>query len=355
MAFRLPRPCLIVFDMDGTLIDVSESYRETAPLAATRYLELLGLAPPRLTGDIYDAFKLMGGFNDDWDLTAGILETLLAALPLALPLSGAACDDQPAAASLRPLGRQASLVTALRACAAPLQGSVIQPPAWEALIPAVAAAGGGLAALRALTGRGNAHLVQHTGEALTTDLVQRIFSELYLGDRLFAECYGVPARFCHGAGLIRREKLLISRRVLDSLATVAPLGIATGRTRFEAAQALESHALAGFFGAVATITDAEEARRSGLGDDAPSLLKPHPFLLHRAADTLDPPAEGKLPLPAVYVGDTPDDIEAARRANGSRRWHSVGLSRPDSPLRARQLALGADMVLEHPDQLMQLL
>ncbi len=68
--------------MDGTLIDVTQSYREAAPITAGIYLRLLGLIPPPLTGDLYDTFKRMTGFNDDWDLTAGLLRVLLAACRL---------------------------------------------------------------------------------------------------------------------------------------------------------------------------------------------------------------------------------------------------------------------------------
>src|SRR5512136_2593085 len=82
----LPHPELIIFDVDGTLVDVTRSYREAAPASARIYLELLGVLPPVLTGDVYDTFKRMTGFNDDWDLTAGLLRVLLAGLPPASPL-----------------------------------------------------------------------------------------------------------------------------------------------------------------------------------------------------------------------------------------------------------------------------
>jgi phosphoglycolate phosphatase-like HAD superfamily hydrolase len=73
---QVPRPAIIIFDMDGTLVDVSQSFREAMPAAVGQYLRLLGLQAPSLSGDDYDQLKLMGGFNDDWDLTAGYLELL---------------------------------------------------------------------------------------------------------------------------------------------------------------------------------------------------------------------------------------------------------------------------------------
>lgn len=339
-----PRPGIIVFDMDGTLIEVSDSYREAAPTTAATYLRLVGLGPPGLTGDIYDIFKRMGGFNDDWDLTAGILEVLLAPLPLAPPLQAGDSPDPD------------SLIRRLQEAAAPLQHTPIPQPDWDALIEPVRAAGGGLTGLRRLTGGRNAHLVCNTGSPRITDLVQRLFSEIYLGATRFEACYGFPAHFIAGPGLIELERLLISPGVLDALASSgARLGIATGRTRFEAEQALNMHRLSPYFGAVATMTDAQEAQAAQGSSGHNSYLKPHPYLLHRAADALDPPSRGRPPLRAIYVGDAPDDIVAAQRADGRRSWRSVGLSTPGSALREIQLGLGAHRVLEHPDQLIELL
>jgi phosphoglycolate phosphatase-like HAD superfamily hydrolase len=344
-----PRPALIIFDADGTLIDVTLSYREAAPIAAGIYLRLLGLTPPPLTGDLYDTFKRMTGFNDDWDLTAGLLHVLLAELPPALPRQvgdsvsgGAGVPNLFGGPERQPGLAQDSLLAALRAACAPLAGATPPLPDWEALVAAVRAAGGGLSGLVRVIPGHNAHLVWRAGDAATTDLVQRIFSEVYLGPQLFAEGYGYPARFWASPGLIETETLLISRATLTALGRFARLGIATGRTRFELAHPLRRFGLAPFFGATATMTDALEAPGGA------ALLKPHPFLLQRAADALDPTGL----LPAAYVGDAPDDIMAARRADamGGRRWLAVGIA--TTPAQAEHYTrLGADRIIAHPDEL----
>ena len=120
--YPLPHPELIIFDVDGTLVDVTRSYRETAPTAARIYLGLLGLQPPVLTGDVYDTFKRMTGFNDDWDLTAGLLRVLLAGLPPASPLPDQAWADLDA------------LIAALQAASQPLAGLTPPLPDWEPLV-----------------------------------------------------------------------------------------------------------------------------------------------------------------------------------------------------------------------------
>ncbi len=72
---------ILIFDMDGVLIDVSRSYRETIQRAVQIYLETClgfdkGKAEPVTKEDI-SLFKSAGGFNNDWDLTSGLVLFLL--------------------------------------------------------------------------------------------------------------------------------------------------------------------------------------------------------------------------------------------------------------------------------------
>jgi HAD superfamily phosphatase len=59
---------LIVFDMDGVLVDVSESYR-AAIQATVRHFT--GVEP---TGDEVQSWKNRGGFNDDWKLSHRMIQ-----------------------------------------------------------------------------------------------------------------------------------------------------------------------------------------------------------------------------------------------------------------------------------------
>jgi HAD superfamily phosphatase len=61
---------LIVFDMDGVLVDVSESYR--AAIQAT-VLHFTGTEP---TNDDVQVWKNRGGFNDDWKLSHRMIQEL---------------------------------------------------------------------------------------------------------------------------------------------------------------------------------------------------------------------------------------------------------------------------------------
>jgi HAD superfamily phosphatase len=58
---------LLIFDMDGVLVDVTESYRETIARTVARFT---GVEIPR--SRIQD-YKNQSGFNDDWELTHHII------------------------------------------------------------------------------------------------------------------------------------------------------------------------------------------------------------------------------------------------------------------------------------------
>jgi len=94
-------------------------------------------------------------------------------------------------------------------------------------------------------------------------------------------------------GLWQDEPLLIHREVLEELAALYPLAIVTGRPRSDALRFLEMHGVQEFFAAVVTL------------EDGPS--KPDPAPVLRALDALAVER-------AWMLGDTPDDISAAREA-----------------------------------------
>jgi HAD superfamily phosphatase len=54
---------LLIFDMDGVLVDVAESYRETIARTVARF------TGAEVTRERIQEYKNRGGFNDDWDLS----------------------------------------------------------------------------------------------------------------------------------------------------------------------------------------------------------------------------------------------------------------------------------------------
>ena len=58
---------LLVFDMDGVLVDVSESYRETIQQTVAHF------TGSRVTREAIQEWKNRGGWNDDWALSTAMI------------------------------------------------------------------------------------------------------------------------------------------------------------------------------------------------------------------------------------------------------------------------------------------
>ena len=137
----MPLPPLLIFDMDGVLVDVRSSYRQVVIQTVQFYLgDCLGLAlPPGLvTPALVETCKLMGGFNNDWDLTAGLIGYFLTHLPSAPEPAAPVADLDAILACLAQTPMPADAASRLQAAADRL----------DSLTGAVRQAGGGLPGLR---------------------------------------------------------------------------------------------------------------------------------------------------------------------------------------------------------------
>lgn len=335
----------LIFDMDGVLVDVRASYREAARRTAQGYLEWL-LGWPRgswdsITLEDVAALKLASGFNNDWALTTALIALHLAHLP---PLP-------------RPTGQLPSTARELfQSLARVGSGMVAQShPHWRgpdvpAFAEKVSAAGGGLQGVHQVLGDypNRAYLFAE-GDLRTTNLVQRLFQECYLGRDLFVRTYGEEPIWHQGEGLIARERLIPSPGTLEALAARHTLAIATGRPRAEALYALETFGITHHFAAVVDLEDVQAAEAAtGSGP----LGKPHPYSLLEAASRA-----GAADQICAYVGDQPDDMRAARQADRTQPFLAIGCTAmaEDPTLAARCLReAGADLIISHPDDLAEL-
>jgi HAD superfamily hydrolase (TIGR01548 family) len=147
-------------------------------------------------------------------------------------------------------------------------------------------------------------LIEARGVAAEYGEVKRIFEELY---------QGTAAR----RGLKHDEPLLVEKAALVRWAARFTLGVVTGRPRADAIDVLERYGVRGLFAAVVTM------------DDGP--LKPDPAPIRLALDRLGTRR-------AWMVGDTPDDVRAARAAG----IPAIGVvAKADEPRRARAALIGA--------------
>ena len=347
--FRLD---VLLFDMDGVLIDVTKSYRETIRRTVRVYLkQCLGFPGAQLrwvAPDDISLFKSAGGFNNDWELTSGLLLYLLSFSNL--PPSSRRLRFNKVEEAVRYLRKASSRGTLL---------NVLLPKKEKLLsfIETVKSSGGGLAGvqrtLRKISATSWDGWIYRTGDLDQENLVQRIFQEIYLGDQ-FERHYHLQPLFYQGPGFHLRERCLISPKILKSLHSQLRLSIASGRPRFEAELALNRFQLSPYFDSVVTLDEceAEEARLWLSARKHVNLSKPHPYSLLRAVRDL-----GFNRPRCAYVGDTGDDMRAAQTASQELPMRAIGFLSNSMKREADREALlkaGADLVIERPGQLLKL-
>jgi len=326
---------LIVFDMDGVLVDVSKSYRDavrqTVRLFFTGAKGSDALPDPlcRLS-DIADV-KQSGGLNNDWELTYRVVCLLYTRVdgesdPLKQRTMG--WPEHKASVSRWDVS---NLVRYLQRTHRPLRKLLEESggrEVWE-IEPF----------FRGDVGSGN--------------IIKQIFQELYLGKSLFESTYPIPAGYHRGDGYIHRERLLIEPPTLRAFANSAPLAVATGRPRTEAEYTLKRFQIDSLFSLVYTLDDclAEEQRIRKERGTTVSLSKPHPYMLDAIAEAL-----GQSNARCIYVGDMPDDMIAAARSRAP--FESVGVlySAPEKErLRDKLKSAGAEHIIDNTKELARLL
>lgn len=318
------RQKLVVFDMDGVIIDVSRSYREAVRRTARLFLRgakgFDKLPDPLFPLVDLARLKQTGGLNNDWDLTARALSLLFSYVDApVLPVT-----PGPTLPYERAIERcdASSLSRFLKDASNPLMD------------------------LFARFNRREHPFVEcyFQGDVGTGNIVKALFQEIYLGENLFTRIYGSPPRFFRGEGLIHEETLLIDRAILSQLAEQHVLAIATGRPRVEADHPLDRFSIRSCFQAVVTLDDCsrEEERIFKERRERVSLSKPNPFMLD-----LIPRRLGRTFKTAYYLGDTPDDMVAARASQTGYLGLGVILSSSDRPgLQKALLEAGADHIMD---------
>ena len=177
----------IILDIDGVLVDVSESYRRA--IADT----IESLSGEEFSPGLIQSLKNAGGFNDDWELTdAGILCTLA-----------------------KRHGYPGDLVS---------------------LIQKIGDNGGGLITTKKIISEAIGSAAEDEWDP---QAVRSMFQSLYLGRERFIECFqhepivDVP-------GYYLSEENIISEHMVDQFLNQFNIGVLTGRPIFEANMALKS-------------------------------------------------------------------------------------------------------------------
>ena len=307
---------VILFDLDGTLIDVSGSY----DFAVARTVELyckkvagLSVEGELVTVDELAALRSAGGFNNDWDLAAGLT------------------------------------IWALDQCRGKLKDA-LNNAVYKTLpsaIDRIRAGGGGLTGLGGCVEQSSLRLVRHSGSSIHTSSIVRIFQEVYLGEQ-FRPVYGLSNEYWDGPAACQQERPLLRGTVLEELAERGSPGIVTGRPKLEADLAVSM--LSEWLSPRVVVSDDDLVDASGR--HRPDWRKPAGEPLRMALEQIG----GANSEVAMYLGDLPDDVVAvknARRLTG-RRIYSIGCAygAADPGARAELLrSVGADQVVVNSDEL----
>jgi HAD superfamily phosphatase len=342
---------LLIFDMDGVLVDVSKSYRQAIQQTVQIYFETcLGLEKGRrnlITKEDISLFKSTGGFNNDWELTSALILYLLS-------ISGV-----PPSARRKPFPTIGEAVQHLKTKSSPHHPRInrlIEKKKLPPFLERVKSCGGGLRGVRqALRKTRRASWdgwVYRSGDIDKENLVKRIFQELYLGSQ-FTSHYHLRPLFHTGRGYYLQERLLIPRKILTSLREKVRMGIASGRPRFEAFLALKRFQILSLFDSVVTLEECEEEERRILKRTGSHTkrTKPHPYSILRVARETGP----ALPR-CAYIGDVVDDMQAARAAKKMFPVVAVGFLCGQRKKKASKEALfraGADRVIETSEDLLR--
>lgn len=254
-----------IFDCDGVLIDVSNSY-DLAIKKTVNFItsEFASISLPQVTTEMIDSLKRTGGFNDEVDVT------------YALILAGVASKK---------VGRAFSDVVADVAKNADATGIVSVEGYLDML----------MIDLKEIKEK----LVYPAKRFEST--LSSVFDEMFYGEGLFFKLYGRQPKFFNGQGLIKNDVVLVTKGVLDELHQKfgRKIGIVTGRGQLSAEYSL---------GKLFAEFDLKNSRF--LEDEPREMAKPNPQSLISSIKGMDASH-------AIFVGDSMEDYIMARQAQDS--------------------------------------
>ncbi|MEM2910729.1 MAG: hypothetical protein QXO01_06680 [Nitrososphaerota archaeon] len=311
----------IIFDCDGVLIDIRDSYNKAIHKTVEHVFSIIlgDVSEPITTDAQIDALRLCGGFNNDWDTTYVLSEWAFLSMPeecvkrfsdimtnlevkeplvdvinfLSNNLKGTKCK-----VSFQE--HQNEFIETLRRV---MKGRIqLERYEIDAMIDEAATKKGlinGLHQFRRLLGYPG-----RFGECLLVT----VFDELFYGADGVEAVYGTKPSFFNTLGLFKNEKPLVEEEALIKLQRIvghSNLTIASGRDRWSAKKVLGK--LFEYFNQKAAVFLADEVRV--IGSEAQKVGKPDPYCLFKAVSYLLPERN------VLYVGDSAEDLLATKNAN----------------------------------------
>ena len=254
----------IIFDCDGVLIDVSNSYDLAIKKTVDFVLkEMAGINQPNIvTKDMIDAFKITGGFNDEVDVTYALILSVVAAKKMNKPIAEFIFDviknaDQSGISSVeRYLGT-------LKVDLSEIRKKLAYPGPHE------------------------------------SNPLYSIFDEIFYGEKLYYDLYGRRPKFFNGKGLIDNDVVLVKKGLIDELRKKfdKKIAIVSGRSKVSAKYSLKE------------LFEEFDIQNSRFLEDEPrDFAKPNPEPLIKTINGLKSSC-------SVFVGDSMEDYIMSRKAD----------------------------------------
>ena len=266
---RISQVDTLVFDIDGVLIDVQNSFKKAVCQTVQFYFkEILRFQGCQnlINPEEIEYFKMAGGFNNDWDLASAVVLFYL----------------------MKAKENNLKDVDELRG----------RGPDIKIFTTKMLSFGEGLSEVIDLIEK-DRDIKEEILALWNKDLITKIFQEIYAGEEYCSKIYGFHPSLIKTEGLIKQERIIIDKKKKDFLQYFS-IGILTGRTKKETRIALEKLGWDDIISEGKIIT----------ADDG--LEKPHPQGLKRLSATL----KTKL---GIYVGDIRDDLVTAKNFNKETR------------------------------------
>ncbi len=328
---------VIVFDCDGVLIDISESYPKAVAKTTRALVEAFTgtvLSESLFDAKLNSAYKQRGGFNNDWTLAYALVMRILAESPEAGSINNLALESL----NVPDLYSRYRFIEENRVDAKmDLSGLYGKLMDFSMVLDETGVASVDAQLLPGLEGVKRA--LGHPG-GVGESMVSTVFEEFFLGATLFQEVFKAPARFNEShVGYVENGRVVIAGRALDWLEPLIGgprFGVASGSLA-DAARHVLGDALGRFHPAAQVWhEDVASAER----DAGASLQKPNPYPLLRASEPFRPYKR------VLYVGDTMADWLMAENAGDGFLFAGVfGGVAAKEETRSAFLEAGSAMVL----------
>ena len=291
----------VIFDCDGVLIDISNSYDLTIKKTVDFVLKKMANIdqPNIVNSQMIDGFKATGGFNDEVDATYSIILSVVAAKKL---------DRNPSEFIF----------------------DVIKN-ADQTGISSVEMYLGTLVDISEIIKK-----LSYPGQRDTSSLYS-IFDEMFYGTNLYNELYKRKPKFFNEKGLIDNDIVLIKKELIEKLRKKfgKKISIVSGRGFVSTKYSLK------------TLFDEFDLKNSRfLEDESREFAKPNPQPLISSIKGLESSC-------CMFVGDSVEDIIMARKADelGNKTIFCAVYGTSKDPERKRNLfeQKNADIILESID------